>query len=79
MADRVAERAVLQVITPVVDPTLQPDSYAFRPCLGVLDAVGAVQARVDEGADHFVRTVDVPYFERVPQGARLKTVATLVP
>lgn len=29
--DRVAERAVFEVLSPVIDPLLHPDSYAFRP------------------------------------------------
>lgn len=79
VSDRVAERAVLQVITPVVDPALQPDSYAFRPGLGILDAIGAVQARVEEGADHLVRTDFVSCFDRVPRAKCLRAVGALVP
>lgn len=77
VSDRVAERAVLAVISPVVDPALQPDSYAFRPGLGVLDAVSAVQARVEEGADHLVRTDFVSCFDRVPRSRCLRSVGAL--
>jgi CRISPR-associated protein Cas1 len=32
--DRIVERAVLAVLTPIVDPWLGPFSYAYRPGLG---------------------------------------------
>ncbi len=37
--DRIVERSVLAVVTPVIDPWLGPFSYAYRPGLGVADAV----------------------------------------
>ena len=47
--DRVVERAVLAVLTPVIDPWLGPFSYAYRPGLGVADAVQAIAVLRDEG------------------------------
>ena len=47
--DRVVERSVLAVLTPVIDPLLGPFSYAYRPGLGVADAVQAIAALRDEG------------------------------
>jgi CRISPR-associated protein Cas1 len=37
--DRVVERAILAALTPVIDPWLGPWSLAYRPGLGVSDAV----------------------------------------
>lgn len=37
--DRVVERAILDVLDPIVDPTLSPWSFAYRRGLGVRDAV----------------------------------------
>jgi retron-type reverse transcriptase len=36
--DRIVERALLDVLTPLVDPVLGPSSFAYRPGLGVADA-----------------------------------------
>ena len=47
--DRVVERALLGVLTPIVDPWLGPSSYAYRPGLGVADAVQAVVRLREEG------------------------------
>lgn len=47
--DRVCERAVLQVIGPLIDPHLQPDSYGARPGLGVDDAIRAVAEHISDG------------------------------
>lgn len=38
MRDRVVGRAVLNVVTPYVDPVLGPSSYAYRPGVGIADA-----------------------------------------
>lgn len=79
IADRVAERAILRVITPFVDSDLQPDSYGFRPGLGVNDAIAAVRARIEDGADVVVRTDYVDCFARIPRAACLSAVARAVP
>jgi CRISPR-associated protein Cas1 len=47
--DRIVERSVLSVVTPVIDPWLGPFSYAYRPGLGVADAALAIAGLRDEG------------------------------
>ena len=47
--DRVVEKSVLAVLTPVIDPWLGPFSYAYRPGLGVADAAQAIARLRDEG------------------------------
>lgn len=47
--DRVVERSVLTVLTPMIDPWLGPFSYAYRPGLGVADAAQAIARLRDEG------------------------------
>jgi CRISPR-associated protein Cas1 len=54
--DRVVERALLTVLTPQVDPWLGPASFAFRPGLGVADAVRELARRRDEGYQWVLRT-----------------------
>lgn len=42
VADRVVERAILNVVSPLIDPTLSDASHAYRPGRGVDSAVRAV-------------------------------------
>ena len=56
VADRVVARAILDAVTPIVDPLLGGASYAYRPGLGVKQAVGALVDLREEGLRHVVRT-----------------------
>ncbi|MDQ3885460.1 MAG: reverse transcriptase/maturase family protein, partial [Actinomycetota bacterium] len=56
VVDRVVEGAVLGVLTPLLDPLLGPSSFAYRPGLGVVDAVQEVARLRDEGFTHVLRT-----------------------
>lgn len=64
--DRVVERAVLDVVTPWVDVLMGPASYAYRPGLGVADAVAAVARLRDEGLGWVLRTDVDDCFPTVP-------------
>ncbi len=48
--DRVVERAIHQQVQPLVDWCLTPRSFAYRPGLGVEDAISALVGLRDEGA-----------------------------
>lgn len=52
VVDRIVERAVLGVLTPLLDPLLGPSSFAYRPGLGIVDAVQEVARLRDEGFSH---------------------------
>lgn len=54
--DRVVARALLTVVTPRIDPHLGHAAYAYRPGLGVAEAVEAVAAARDEGLRWALRT-----------------------
>lgn len=64
--DRVVERSVLTALTPVVDPLLGPFSYAYRPGLGVADAVQAIATLRDEGLRWLARSDFHDCFGSVP-------------
>lgn len=64
--DRVVERAILDAVTPLVDPLLGSSSYAYRPGLGVDDAVQAVARLRDEGLGWVLRTDIDQCFPTVP-------------
>lgn len=77
--DRVVERAVLAVLTPLVDPWLGPASYAYRPGLGVADAVQAVARLRDEGLGWVARADVDDCFPSLPVGHLRRMIAALVP
>ncbi len=76
--DRVVERAVLEVLTPVVDPELGPASYAYRPGLGVLDAVQAVVALREEGLGWVARADVDECFPTTPVPLARRLLGALV-
>lgn len=78
LADRVAERAVASVLSAHVDRSLQPDSYAYRPGLGVADALRALQERVEDGEQWVVRADVRDCFDSVSKDRCLLALADLV-
>ena len=77
--DRIVERALLDKITPYVDPWLGPASYAYRPGLGVADAIQAVARLRDEGFSHVLRTDVDDCFPSVRPQLALRMLGVLVP
>lgn len=78
VADRVAERAIATVLTRSVDHRLQPDSYAFRPGVGVEDARRALQARIDAGNRWVVRTDIADCFDSLSRRGCTRAVAEMI-
>lgn len=78
VADRVVARAILAVVGPVVDPHLGPASYAYRPGLGVRDAVQRVVAFRDEGLGWVARADVDDCFPSVPVGRARRLLGALV-
>lgn len=69
VTDRIVARAILATITPTVDPLLGPFSYAYRPGLGVADAVQAVVELREEGLSWVLRTDIDDCFPAIPREA----------
>ena len=65
--DRIVERSVLAAITPHVDPWLGAASYAYRPGLGVADAVQAVVRLREEGLGWVLRADVRDCFSTIPR------------
>ncbi len=76
--DRVVERAVLDVVQLYVDPVLGCSSYAYRPGLGVADAVQAVVALREEGFGWVLRTDVDQCFPSIPVPLARRMVEALV-
>lgn len=76
--DRVVERSILAVSTPLVDPMLGPGSFAYRPGLGVVDAVQAVVHLREEGLTWVLRTDVHDCFPSTPVGLARRRFGALV-
>lgn len=76
--DRVVERAVLDAITPLIDPLLGPASFAYRPGLGVADAVQALARLRDEGLSWVLRTDVDDCFPSIPVAIARRMLGAVV-
>jgi RNA-directed DNA polymerase len=65
--DRVAQRAVQQVLEPLFDPFFLDCSYGCRPRVGVPDAVARVTRYADQGLTWTVDADISGYFDRIDQ------------
>ncbi|MFI7531459.1 CRISPR-associated endonuclease Cas1 [Nocardia salmonicida] len=77
--DRIVERSVLAAITAHVDPWLGAASYAYRPGLGVADAVQAVVRLREEGLGWVLRADVRDCFSTIPRDHALRLLTTALP
>lgn len=78
MIDRLIQRALIQVLTPVLDPTFSERSYGFRPGRKAHDAVLQAQEYIQTG---YRWTVDMDlekFFDRVNHDILVSRVARKV-
>lgn len=76
--DRIVERSILAVLTPVADPLLGPFSYAYRPGLGVADAAQAIARLRDEGLTWVARSDFHDCFGSIPLSLLRRILAGLI-
>lgn len=65
VVDRLIQQAVLQVLSPLWEPTFSEYSYGFRPGRGAHQAVGQAQAYIAEGRTWVVDIDLEKFFDRV--------------
>jgi len=63
--DRVVQQAILQVLTPLIDPTFSESSFGFRPVRGAHDALRKASGYVAEGRTIVVDCDLEKFFDRV--------------
>jgi RNA-directed DNA polymerase len=63
--DRMIQQAILQVLTPIFDPTFSEHSHGFRPERSAHDAVRAAQRYIQEGCGWVVDVDLEKFFDRV--------------
>lgn len=63
--DRFIQQAILQVLTPIFEPTFSDASFGFRPGRSAHQAIGKARGFIEEGFD-FVVDIDIEkFFDRV--------------
>ncbi len=67
--DRFIQQLLLQVLTPVFDPTFSEHSYGFRPGRSAQQAVQAAQKYAQEGKDWVVE-IDITKFLDPAEGVK---------
>lgn len=75
VVDRVAQTAAALVLTPLLDPEMHDDSFAYRPGRSVQMAVARVAQYRRQGYDWVVDGDIERYFERVPHERLLERLA----
>jgi group II intron reverse transcriptase/maturase len=76
--DRVVQMAALLVLEPTFEADLQPEQYAYRPGRNALDAIGQVQALLNDGHTEVVDADLSGYFDSIPHAELVKAVARRV-
>lgn len=76
--DRLVQQALLQVLTPVFDPTFADESFGFRPGRSAHGAVQAARRHLDSGAEWVVDLDLDRFFDRVQHDALMARVARRV-
>jgi group II intron reverse transcriptase/maturase len=73
--DRVIQQAILQILSPIIDPTFSESSYGFRPGRSAHDAVKAAKRCIEDGLE-WVVDIDVEkFFDRVNHDILMNRVA----
>jgi RNA-directed DNA polymerase len=76
--DRMIQQALLQVLTPIFDPTFSESSFGFRPGRSAHDAVRQAREHIAEGARWVVDLDLEKFFDRVNHDVLMARVARRV-
>src|SRR5204862_4458483 len=72
------QMAAVLVLEPIFEADLQPEQYAYRPGRNALQAVQQVQALMIQGHTEVVDADLSGYFDSIPHGPLMKSVARRV-
>jgi RNA-directed DNA polymerase len=76
--DRFIQQLLLQVLTPIFDPTFSDHSFGFRPGRSVADAMRAAQEFTREGKDWVVDLDITKFFDHVSHDILLGRIGTTI-
>ncbi len=74
LKDKIAQRALLQVIQPHFEARFHPDSFGYRPGRNTGMAAGLARTRILEGKRFLVHTDIEKFFDRVPHPLLKQTI-----
>jgi RNA-directed DNA polymerase len=78
VTDRVIQQAVVQILTPIIDPIFSEYSYGFRPKRSAHQAIKQAQSYMDEGYQYVVDMDLEKFFDRVQHDKLMSLVATYI-
>ena len=78
VADRIIEQAIVQVITPIVEPHFSEYSYGFRPGRRAQQAVIKLLEYLNDGYTYIVDIDLEKFFDNVPQDKLMTLVHKLI-
>lgn len=76
--DRFIQQALLQVLSPIFDPSFSPSSYGFRPGMSAHQAVSAARDHIEAGYRWVVDMDLEKFFDRVNHDVLMSRVARRV-
>jgi len=76
--DRIAQRALKQVIEPIYEATFHPSSYGFRPQRGCLEALAEVCRLMESGYTVVVDADIRGFFDAIPRDRLMDCVRTQI-
>jgi group II intron reverse transcriptase/maturase len=76
--DRVVQTAAVLVLEPIFEADLPDEQYAYRPKRGALEAIKRVHRTVSRGHTEVVDADLSAYFDTIPHGQLMKSVARRV-
>ncbi|KGR78406.1 group II intron reverse transcriptase/maturase [Ureibacillus manganicus] len=78
VTDRVIQQALVQILTPIIDPIFSKHSYGFRPNKSAHQAIAQAQSYIDEGYQYVVDMDLEKFFDRVQHDKLMSLVANYI-
>ena len=78
VVDRLVQQAILQMLTPLIDPTFSESSFGFRPGRGAYDALRQASRHVAEGRTIVVDCDLEKFFDRVNHDVLMARLANRI-
>lgn len=78
VTDRIIEQAIVQVITPIVEPHFSESSYGFRPGRNAQQAIIRLLEYLNDGYTYIVDIDLEKFFDQVPQDKLMTLVGKII-
>ena len=78
VVDRFVQQLLVQVLTPIFDPTFSEHSYGFRPGRSAQDAMQAAQKHAQDGKDWVVDIDITKFFDHVNHDILMGRIAPVI-